>query len=256
MKHVTILIAVFLVSISQELFAWSSIEHDAITFIAECNLNPKAKKRIESYLGGRSIVYYASWMDHYRKTPEYIFSDTWHMGIVDENFKCIEAVRKETYRCIPALEEVIKKLENYKSLNDSTVEVSLKFLIHLVADMHCPSHISYANHPSFNVKYNGADISYHSVWDYAMLRQAHSWSYSEYQRQLDRYSVEEKKRIMQGNPREWFEQSAKDCVVIYEWAKPGDNLGIDFMNRARFLGESQMVKAGYRMAYLLNRLFG
>ena len=255
MKHIIIIIAVLFVVRSQELLAWSSIEHDAITYIAECNLKPEVKKRIESYLGGCSIVYYASWMDHYRKTPEYIFSDSWHTGNVDENFKSTEAIHKKNGDCVPALEEVIKKLENYPSLDDSTVSVNLKFLIHITADMHCPSHVNYVNHPSFNVKYNGADVSYHSVWDSYMLRHAHSWSYTEYQQQLDRCSVEEKKQIMQGAPREWFEQSAKDCVIIYEWAKPGDHLGVDFMNKARFLGESQMLKAGYRLAYLLNKLF-
>ena len=105
------------------------------------------------------------------------------------------------------------------------------------------------------VKYNGADISYHSVWDYTVLRHAHSWTYSEYQHQLDRSSLAEKKRIMQGTPTEWFEETARDCIVIYDWAKAGDNLGIDFMNQAYPLGHSQILKAGYRLAYLLNKLF-
>jgi len=253
MKRIIFLIVVFLVVKSQELLAWGGMEHDAICYIAECNLKSKVKKRIENYLGGRSIVYYASWMDHVRKTPEYIFSDTWHMDLADEDFKCIN---NERYGGVPALEEVIAKLENYKSLDDSTVAVNLKILIHLIADLHCPSHVGYTNRRSFNVKYNGVDISYHSVWDYAMLRHAHSWSYTEYQQQLDRYSITEKKQAMQGIPREWFEQTAKDCVIIYEWAKPDDNLGVDFMLKARVLGENQMLIAGYRLAYMLNKLFG
>ena len=254
MRRITIFIIVALfVIISQKIFAWGGIEHDAITYIAECNLKPKAKKRIESYLGGHSIVYYASWMDHYRRTPEYSFSAPWHGGFVDENFKSVDTPK---FRCVSALEETVKKLENYKSLNDSTVAVNLKYLIHIVADMHCPGHVNYENHSSFfNVIYNGAEVTYHSVWDFHMLRHAHTWSYTEYQQQLDRCSAKEKMQIMQGSPREWFEQSAKDCVVIYEWANPGDALGVDFMNKAHFLGESQMLKAGYRMAYLLNKLF-
>ena len=251
-----VIMAVFFVAISQELFAWGRTEHDAITRIAECNLKPAVKKRIESYLGGRSIVYYAAWMDDYRKTPEYLFTDTWHTGNVDGNFESTEAIHRADGDCIPALEETIKKLENYKALDDSTVAVHLKYLIHIIADMHCPVHVKYVNCPSFNVVYNGEKMSYHTVWDKAMLRDAHTWSYTEYQQQLDRCSAKEKKQIMQGAPREWFRQTAKDCVVIYEWAKPDDTLGKDFMNKAHFLAESQMLKAGYRMAYLLNKLFG
>jgi len=257
-QHAGLLVlALFFVAISHELFAWGGIEHDAITYIAECNLKPAAKKRIESYLGGRSIVYYASWMDFVRKTPEFLFSDSWHMSCVDENFKYVDAPDKERLRCVPALEEAIQKLENYKALDDSTVAVCLKFLIHLTADMHCPSHVAYTDRViGFSVKYNNAEVSYHSVWDSYMLRSAHAWSYSEYQHQLDRCSAKEKQQIVQGTPREWFAQTAKDCAVIYDWAKAGDTLGVDFTNEARCLGESQLLKAGYRMAYLLNKLFG
>jgi len=69
MKRIISITAVILASLSQDLLAWGGIEHDAITYIAECNLKPKVKKRIERYLDGHSIVYYASWMDHVRKTP-------------------------------------------------------------------------------------------------------------------------------------------------------------------------------------------
>ena len=34
-------------------FGWGKIGHDAIAYIAECNLTPKAKKNSEKYLGGR-----------------------------------------------------------------------------------------------------------------------------------------------------------------------------------------------------------
>ena len=259
MKSKTIIVTAILIVAAgmQNLFAWGGLEHDAITYIAECNLKPDVKKRVESYLDGRSIVYYASWMDDYRKTPEFLFSDSWHMSYVDENFKFMEAPDdKSTYRCVPALEDAIKQLENYKSLDDSTVAVALKFLIHLTADMHCPGHVNYHNREIFfQVKYNGTDVGYHQLWDAYMLRSSHTWSYSEYQFQLDRCSEEEKKQIMQGTPRDWFEQTARDCDIIYKWAHPGDSLGVDFKNKAHFLGESQMLKAGYRIAYLLNTLF-
>ena len=255
MKKILVIIIPLMV-LSQKLSAWSRTEHDAIAYIAECNLKPEVKKRIESYLGGHSIVYFASWMDDYRKTPEFLFTDNWHMGTVDENFQSTEVVHSSRGDCVPALEEAIKKLENYKSLSDSIVALNIKYVIHLTGDMHCPVHINYATYRSFfNVNYNGTELSYHSVWDYAMLRHAHTWSYTEYQHQLDRCSAEDKKQIMQGTPREWFGQSAKDCVIIYEWAKAGDNLGVDFMNKAHVLGENQILKAGYRLAYLLNKLF-
>ncbi|MFQ7386609.1 MAG: hypothetical protein ACLRM8_01920 [Alistipes sp.] len=43
----------------------------------------QSQKNIEKYLGGRSIVYYASWMDQVRHTPAYRHTNTWHTNKVD-----------------------------------------------------------------------------------------------------------------------------------------------------------------------------
>jgi hypothetical protein len=43
--------------------------------------------------------------------------------------------------------------------------------------------------------------------------------------------------------------------VQFEWAKPDARLGQDFLNKALPLVESQIRKAGYRLARLLNGLF-
>lgn len=56
-------------------FGWGREGHETIAKIAERNLTKKAKKRIEKYLGGHSIVYFAKWMDEYRHTPEYKFTN-------------------------------------------------------------------------------------------------------------------------------------------------------------------------------------
>ena len=45
---------------------WGREGHETVAKIAENNLKPSVKKKIEKYLGGKSIVYYAKWMDDYR----------------------------------------------------------------------------------------------------------------------------------------------------------------------------------------------
>ena len=39
---------------------------------------------------------------------------------------------------LQCIEEAISRLKDYRSLDDSTVLVSIKYLVHLVGDMHCP----------------------------------------------------------------------------------------------------------------------
>ena len=53
------LAAVAFLTPSAEVSAWGRKGHETIAKIAERNLTERAKERIERYLGGHSIVYYA-----------------------------------------------------------------------------------------------------------------------------------------------------------------------------------------------------
>lgn len=97
-------------------FGWGKSGHDAIAYIAECNLTPKARKNIEKYLDGRSIVYYASWMDVYRHTPAYKVTSGWHGDTVDADGKYVPNAKGDAVQCI---EEAIARLKDYRSLDDS-----------------------------------------------------------------------------------------------------------------------------------------
>ena len=71
------LIVIFLAGlfIGSPAFGWGREGHETIAKIADNNLQASARKTIEKYLGDRSIVYYAKWMDEYRHTPEYAFTN-------------------------------------------------------------------------------------------------------------------------------------------------------------------------------------
>ena len=56
MKRIFILIAVSLFANCGTAFGWGRMGHDAVAYIAECNLTPKALKRITEILDGRSLV--------------------------------------------------------------------------------------------------------------------------------------------------------------------------------------------------------
>ena len=45
--------------------AWGRLGHAAVARLAEQHLTKKAKANLDKLLDGRSIVYYASWMDDY-----------------------------------------------------------------------------------------------------------------------------------------------------------------------------------------------
>lgn len=69
MKKLLLLLfaAALSLSASEPARAWGREGHETIAKIAERNLTKRAKKRIEKYLGGHSVVYYAKWRDDNRQ---------------------------------------------------------------------------------------------------------------------------------------------------------------------------------------------
>lgn len=242
-------------------FGWGRAGHETIAKIAENNLSRRAKSKIEHYLGGHSIVYYAKWMDDYRNTPEYAFTSPWHVAPVDSSLHYPENAPGRNGDAVFGLEQAVANLVNYKSLSDSAVAVNIKYVLHLVGDMHCPAHIKYASH---NMKYNVLfeDVSHkphkfyiHHVWDNEIINVSRIWSVSEWAAELDRCTRAEKKAISAGSPRDWLHDNAVRCEVQFDWARPDERLGQDFLNLAVPLVETQILYAGYRLAALLEELF-
>ena len=241
-------------------FGWGREGHETIAKIAENNLKPSAKKKIEKFLGNHSIVYFAKWMDDYRHTPEYGFTTNWHVASVDENLKYVPNEKKGD--AIIGLTQAVEALQNWKELSDSARALNLKYIIHLVGDMHCPGHIYYAGkNQNFKVKFGGGYVKpvleskIHTVWDMYAIQATRIWSVSEYAQELDRKSPKEMKEMVAGTPVEWFEDNAQRCLFQFDLAKPGDTLAQDFVNEVMPYLETQMLYAGYRLAAVLNSLF-
>ena len=239
-------------------FGWGREAHEVIAKIAENNLKPGVRKKVESYLG-HSIVYYAKWMDEYRYTPEYKFTDPWHSCNVDEELKYTPRAKGDF---IHGLNYATENLADYRHLSDSAVAFNIKVIVHLIGDMHCPAHIKYQGRDaSFKVKFGGdyikprVDARIHDVWDYYAIQSCRIFSSTEYAAELDRLSNREKKTIAEGTYMDWLHDSAERCLLQFELAHPGARLKQDFINAAMPLIETQMLYAGYRLAYVLNTLF-
>jgi hypothetical protein len=241
-------------------FAWGREGHETIAKIADNNLQASARRKIEKYLGDRSITYYAKWMDEYRHTPEYSFTTKWHVARVDNNLKY--SPYPEAGDAISGIAQAVEILRDYKNLPDSTVAVNIKYLLHLVGDMHCPAHVYYlGRNQDFKVKFGGGyikpvkEMKIHTVWDEAAIQSSRIWSVSEWAEELDRLSSKEKAAVTAGTPVDWLEDNARRCVVQFDMAAPGDNVAQDFVNEALPLIETQILYAGYRLAALLNSIF-
>ena len=178
---------------------------------------------------------------------------------VDENLDYMPDKRGDV---VSSLERSIEALGDYRALDDSTVVACLRSIIHFMGDMHCPGHVRYGGGKlkSYAVYFDGRKYNYHSVWDDGILQAVHRWGYIEYGHQLDRCRKEEIREICSGTLRDWFRENAETSRHIYELVAPEQHLDArearSFFNHTHAMAERQILRAGYRLAHVLNELFG
>jgi hypothetical protein len=243
--------------LSSSAFGWGREGHETIAKIADNNLKPSARKVIEKYLGDHSIVYYAKWMDEYRHTPEYAFTTKWHVARVDENLEY--SPYPEAGDAVSGINGAIELLKDYKNLPDSTVAVNIKYLLHLVGDMHCPMHIVY--HPDnevkghFFVEWKGKKHDMHVIWDGTLWDAYYKWSFLDMAYLVDTATPEEIALITDGNIYDYASRSARDSWPAVSAYKEGDVLPRSYATDMRPLLFSQLRNGGYRLAAIFNEIF-
>ena len=239
-------------------FGWGQKGHDVVAYIAECNLTPKAYKNVVKILDGHSLVYYANWMDNASNTADYRYTKTWHYANVDEGFTYETMEKNPKGDIVTAINEIVLKLKSGK-LSPEQEAVNLKFLIHLVGDIHAPMHAGRLSDIGGNktyVTYFGRKTKLHSLWDTPMVDDIHRWSYTEWQQQLDKHcSVERKAELAQGTAVDWLTESHEMAVDIYEASPEDKKLSYDYQNLFAQRLEQRILAGGIRLAWILNEIY-
>lgn len=261
MKIKKILIASLLIS-SQSVWAWGSTGHRVIAEIAEMNLKNSTKKKIKQLLDGYPITYWADWADNIKSDSSNKWKHTfvWHyinfspnLSRVDFDNELNNPKQDNAYLAIPKLEATLTSKTS--TLEDK--KEALRFLVHLMGDIHQPMHVSYAEDlggNKFNVTwFNGKD-NLHSVWD-SKLIESQKYSYSEYAKILNNSKNKtEKQKLTEGSLENWIFESYQLTNDIYSKTKIGDNLSYDYIYQYKPKMEDQLLKAGLRLAKVLNSL--
>lgn len=246
---------------SQESSGWGGLGHETVAKLAEMNLKPSVKKKVEKYLDGHSIIYYARWMDQVRNLTKYRYTSAWHMTKVDSSLNYIPSYDKkgsERGDAVYAIERAKTILKDYRHLPDSVVAFNIKCLLHFVGDMHCPSHVSYKSHATnFKVKYSsGKEVKLHQLWDSGLINGNRTMSSTEWAAELDRMlTSSEKKKMAAGTPRDWIHDNAVRCESQFGKLSEGQKLDAEFSFYGMDLIETQISYGGIRLASILNELF-
>lgn len=242
---------------AQSAHAWGQKGHDVIAYIAEQHLTDATRQKVDSILDGMSMVYWANWLDNASHTPEYNYTSSWHYKNIDVEYSYEEAPVIPEGNIITAVTAVIDSLSS-PELTKPTALFNMKLIVHLLGDMHQPMHFGRLSDIGGNttaVIYFRHDKNLHGIWDTELVEQAHRWSYTEWQQQLDRLSPQQEQEILKGSIDDWGKEVHDICREIYETTPFDQSLEYDYVAHWTPVIETLLVKGGLRLAHVLNTIF-
>lgn len=235
--------------------AWGPTGHRVVGAIAEAHLTPKAKKAVASILGTESMAIAATWLDEVRSDTAYDFTRDWHWVTIPAEGGYANAEKNPNGDAIEAIARMVAALSD-KSLSIDERKFHLKALIHLMGDLHQPLHVGKGDDRggnSFQVKWFRRNSNLHKVWDEGLIEST-LLSYTELAASLDHATPAEKKEWGKGSVTDWAEENVAFRAQIYPDG-PGADLGYAYQYAQWPLVQQQLLKAGIRLAAVLNEVF-
>jgi hypothetical protein len=258
-KKLLLLAAV--IYIPMQSMAWGTNGHRICGQIADSYLNAKARKAIQAILGDESIAITSNWADFIKSDPAYSYLYNWHF---------INLEKAYTYPELQAYLKADTITDAYTKVNFLTAELKkkttakankllyLRMLIHIVEDLHQPLHTGHFSDKGGNdvkVQWFGKDSNLHSVWD-SQLIDFQQLSYTEYATMINHTTLTQRTKLQAAPLSEWIYESNQIADKLYNDVKPGENLSYKYNFKYIGLVNDQMVKAGVRLAGVLNQIFG
>ena len=239
------------------LWAWGGQGHSTVAHIAERYMTKRAKNNVESYIGGRSIVYYASWMDYVRQFEPYVVTTNWHVDYWTDAERTDSEGKPMPPNHVRQINRIVADMkDDFRSLPDSLVTINIKFLVHLVGDMHCPVHIDFPQSRPMGYMVNGVRTRFHKMWDGAVISNKHKGcSPIQLAEEFDIYTDEQIAQIQQGTPMDWHNENIVGARRAMEMVPADGVLTDEYFDEAVVIAEERLTYAGYRLAAILNAIF-
>jgi hypothetical protein len=250
-----------ILSFTSSAWSWDRIGHRVAAKMAEARLSPDALAVVHALLGpGMSLAEISTWADEQREAPG---TAPWHYVRVP-----IKEARYDPRFC-PAGGCIVSKIEDFRHvLQDAKADKAekqraLKYLVHLVADLHQPLNIGDTGcqgGDTIQVRFFNAVSSLHRVWD-SQIMERHTENEQVWLWDFDflanpRMVAEWSK----GTTEDWATETLQVAKKAYRLpgtmtaVKSGTQLGDAYCRFALRIIQEQLAKAGIRLACMLNGL--
>lgn len=248
--------------------AFGVLGHQVIAALAEDMLTPRAKAEVNALLaasaasgGPKDLASISTWADEIRMLrPE---TRPWHYVTIQIGAAGYDSTRADSSNAIKALKRQLDVLAAPKA-DRYAREEALKWVVHLVGDLHQPLHAGEDRDKGGNlakVKVNRRTYNLHEVWDHVILERLRL-PLGSLLPMLERRMAADSgfiPRYARGTVESWADDThakARACYLVN--GKPmrkGVKTQLDkaYLDAAALTLLDQMEKGAVRLAFALNR---
>ena len=236
---------------------WGQTGHRVVGYIAQQQLSPEAQDRLHELLGGESLAQASTWMDEIRSNDAYDHTGTWHWVTIPDGMRYAETDKNPDGDALGKTKEIIGALKA-DTLSTETEREYVRYLVHLVGDLHQPLHVGTGEDRGGNeatVLWFGEPSNLHSVWDSGMIDQK-QLSFTELARFTMQTTPDARYDDWVDTPAEaWAHESMTYRDQVYDL--PQDRaIGYEYTYKNFGTLKKRLLQAGVRLADVLNEVYG
>jgi hypothetical protein len=233
--------------------AWGRDGHRLVAELAYAQLTPPTRSKVDAILSatpGDTLVSISTWGDEVRSPS----TARWHYLNFKRTGGCAFVADRDCPdgQCVVgAIERQVEALKNARTAEAELK--ALKWVVHLVADVHQPFHAGFGDDRGANlyqVQAFGRGSNLHSVWDSGMIL---NWPGGLPALVVDLSGLEPpgKQRSL-STPAEWASESCR-IASLPEIYPDGRFITEDYAARWRSVVGTRLYEAAWRLARVLER---
>lgn len=250
-----LLVAPLLSTHAPKALFWGQIGHRTVGHIADGMLSRKAMRNVKRVLGHETLAEVSTWMDEVKSDRAYDYANPWHYCTIPDGMTYETAPKQEGGDVIWAIETIIEELKA-GGLSAEEESTKLKFLVHLVGDIHQPLHVGNGEDRGGNdirVEWFGSSTNLHSVWDSRMI-DGKQFSYTEFAKWINHPDKSQVEEWQAATVRDWALESMSFRDQVYAIPENG-RLGYRYAYDNFDLVKQRVLQAGVRLAGVINEIY-
>ena len=251
----TTFVVLFATLFASPALAWGPTGHRAVGRVAERHLSPEVAREVAALLAPEQLAYVTTWADEIRPDPAWAKGESWHWVTIPVGTTYATSKKNPAGDVIEAIARFERILAD-RSAPRVERQQALKWLAHLVGDLHQPLHAGTRDDRGGNetvVLWFSEPSNLHRVWDHHMIEQS-ELSFSELAEKVNVATPEDVRAWQASGPVEWADESRALGERAYEL---GDRrLGWRYIFDHWAEVERRIVQGGVRLAGVITRALG